>query len=55
MESAGLLQSKERTEKPPRLQWFEQQAKKLAKQEAEEEEDSEEGKAVSVLSADSLG
>uniref|UniRef100_A0A8V0X863 Cytoplasmic 60S subunit biogenesis factor ZNF622 n=1 Tax=Gallus gallus TaxID=9031 RepID=A0A8V0X863_CHICK len=42
MESAGLLQSKERTEKPPRLQWFEQQAKKLAKQEAEEEEDSEE-------------
>lgn len=55
MESASLLQSKERTEKPPRLQWFEQQAKKLAKQEAEEEEDSEEGKAVSVLSADSLG
>lgn len=29
-------------EKPPRLQWFEQQAKKLAKQQEEEEEEGEE-------------
>ncbi|KAJ7395651.1 Zinc finger protein 622 [Pitangus sulphuratus] len=41
-ESAGLSQSRERPEIPPRLQWFEQQAKKLAKQQAEEEEDNEE-------------
>ncbi|KGL72339.1 Zinc finger protein 622 [Tinamus guttatus] len=43
-ESTSLSQSRERSEKPPRLQWFEQQAKKLAKQQAEEEEeDMEEG------------
>ncbi|KAM8810819.1 cytoplasmic 60S subunit biogenesis factor ZNF622 [Eudromia elegans] len=44
-ESTSLSQSRERSEKPPRLQWFEQQAKKLAKEQAEEEEeeDMEEG------------
>ncbi|XP_067425946.1 cytoplasmic 60S subunit biogenesis factor ZNF622 [Emydura macquarii macquarii] len=31
----------ERLEKPPRLQWFEQQARKLAKQDAEDEEEDE--------------
>ncbi|NWX27643.1 ZN622 protein, partial [Notiomystis cincta] len=41
-ESASLSQSRERPEIPPRLQWFEQQARKLAKQQAEEEEDNEE-------------
>ncbi|NWX90993.1 ZN622 protein, partial [Nothoprocta pentlandii] len=41
MESPSLSQSRERPEKPPRLQWFEQQAKKLAKQQAEEEEEEE--------------
>ncbi|XP_074843927.1 cytoplasmic 60S subunit biogenesis factor ZNF622 [Carettochelys insculpta] len=42
--SAGgdLSQSRERQEKPPRLQWFEEQAKKLAKQDAGDE-DTEEG------------
>ncbi|KFV39278.1 Zinc finger protein 622, partial [Tyto alba] len=45
MGSTSLSQSRERSEKPPRLQWFERQAKKLAKQQAEEEEDMEEGKA----------
>ncbi|XP_035416234.1 cytoplasmic 60S subunit biogenesis factor ZNF622 isoform X1 [Cygnus atratus] len=49
MESTSQLQSRERSEKPPRLQWFEQQAKKLAKQQAEEEEDTEESKAVNRL------
>ncbi|NXI63646.1 ZN622 protein, partial [Anseranas semipalmata] len=42
VESTSVSQSRERSEKPPRLQWFEQQAKKLAKQQAEEEEDTEE-------------
>lgn len=51
--SASLSQSRERLEKPPRLQWFEQQAKKLAKQQAEEEDDQEEGKVVDVLVRDS--
>ncbi|NXP34745.1 ZN622 protein, partial [Leiothrix lutea] len=41
-ESASLSQSRERPEIPPRLQWFEQQARKLAKQQAEEEEGNEE-------------
>ncbi|NXP57035.1 ZN622 protein, partial [Chloropsis cyanopogon] len=41
-DSASLSQSRERPEIPPRLQWFEQQARKLAKQQAEEEEDNEE-------------
>ncbi|XP_061851212.1 cytoplasmic 60S subunit biogenesis factor ZNF622 [Colius striatus] len=40
--STSLSQSRERSEKPPRLQWFEQQARKLAKQQAEGEEDKEE-------------
>lgn len=43
----SLSQSRERLEKPPRIQWFEQQAKKLAKQQVEQEEedeDMEEGK-----------
>ncbi|XP_068787553.1 cytoplasmic 60S subunit biogenesis factor ZNF622 isoform X2 [Struthio camelus] len=48
VESTSLSQSRERSEKPPRLQWFEQQAKKLAKQQAEEEEDMEEGEKVGV-------
>uniref|UniRef100_A0A8C8SV23 Cytoplasmic 60S subunit biogenesis factor ZNF622 n=1 Tax=Pelusios castaneus TaxID=367368 RepID=A0A8C8SV23_9SAUR len=38
----NLSQIRERSEKPPRLQWFEQQARKLAKQDAEEDEDMEE-------------
>ncbi|NXO01459.1 ZN622 protein, partial [Rhinopomastus cyanomelas] len=46
MGSTALAQSKERWEKPPRLQWFEQQAKKLARQQAEEEGDKDE---VTVL------
>ncbi|NXX87892.1 ZN622 protein, partial [Centropus bengalensis] len=41
-ESASLSQIRDRSEKPPRLQWFEQQAKKLAKQQTEEEGDVEE-------------
>ncbi|XP_061445587.1 cytoplasmic 60S subunit biogenesis factor ZNF622 isoform X2 [Rhineura floridana] len=40
-ESSSLLRSRERTEKPPRLQWFEQQAKKLAKEHSEDKEDEE--------------
>lgn len=49
----GLLE-RDPTEKPPRLQWFEQQAKKLAKQqweegEEEEEDDEDEGR-LRVLS-----
>nr|XP_006126162.1 zinc finger protein 622 isoform X1 [Pelodiscus sinensis] len=41
--SAGgdLSQSRERLEKPPRLQWFEQQARKLVKQGAEDGEKDE--------------
>ncbi|NXT25349.1 ZN622 protein, partial [Syrrhaptes paradoxus] len=50
--SASLSQNRERLEKPPRLQWFEQQAKKLAKEQAEEEEDMEEGKAINILTRD---
>ncbi|NXY81219.1 ZN622 protein, partial [Alcedo cyanopectus] len=42
MRSSSLSQSRERSQKPPRLQWFEQQAKKLAKQQAEEDDDMEE-------------
>ncbi|XP_062986316.1 cytoplasmic 60S subunit biogenesis factor ZNF622 [Elgaria multicarinata webbii] len=45
-ESSDSLQSRERIEKAPRLQWFEEQAKKLAKQQSEDEgedEDMEEG------------
>lgn len=58
-ESTSLSQSRERPEIPPRLQWFEQQARKLAKQQTEEEEgieeeDNEEGKAVNTLTDDSL-
>ncbi|XP_019344183.1 cytoplasmic 60S subunit biogenesis factor ZNF622 isoform X1 [Alligator mississippiensis] len=37
----SLSQSRERLEKPPRIQWFEQQAKKLAKQQVEQEEEDE--------------
>ncbi|XP_051006966.1 cytoplasmic 60S subunit biogenesis factor ZNF622 [Acomys russatus] len=43
--SRRATQERDPAEKPPRLQWFEQQAKKLAKQqgeESEEEEDEEE-------------
>ncbi|XP_071592751.1 cytoplasmic 60S subunit biogenesis factor ZNF622 [Heliangelus exortis] len=39
--SSSVLQRRQGLAKPPRLQWFEQQAKNLAKQ-AEEEEDNEE-------------
>lgn len=47
----GAQEPRDPTEKPPRLQWFEQQAKKLAKQQGEEseqedEEEDEEGKAM---------
>ncbi|XP_053105133.1 cytoplasmic 60S subunit biogenesis factor ZNF622 [Hemicordylus capensis] len=42
-ESSTSLRSRERGEKPPRLQWFEQQAKKLAKQQSEDEEEEEDG------------
>ncbi|XP_030302141.1 zinc finger protein 622 [Calypte anna] len=43
MGSTSVLQRRQQLAKPPRLQWFEQQAKKLAKQaEEEEEEDMEE-------------
>ncbi|NXF84689.1 ZN622 protein, partial [Eubucco bourcierii] len=40
--NASLSQSRDRSGKPPRLQWFEQQAKKLSKQQAEEDDDMEE-------------
>ncbi|XP_008577870.1 PREDICTED: zinc finger protein 622 [Galeopterus variegatus] len=42
-EAAGgrVSHDREPTEKPPRLQWFEQQARKLAKQQEEESEDEE--------------
>ncbi|KAH0618002.1 hypothetical protein JD844_016897 [Phrynosoma platyrhinos] len=46
LESNSSVRRKEHTEKPPRLQWFEQQAKKLAKEQSEdegEEDDMEEG------------
>lgn len=47
-ESHGPQRSRERPEKPPRVQWFEQQAKKLA-EESEEEEDMEEGNRARVV------
>lgn len=40
-ESSRSLQGRERGEKPPRLQWFEQRAKKLAMEQAEDEEEDE--------------
>ncbi|KAJ7338423.1 hypothetical protein JRQ81_012068 [Phrynocephalus forsythii] len=45
-ETSSSVQSREHGEKAPRLQWFEQQAKKLAKEQSEDEgedEDLEEG------------
>ncbi|KAM6282432.1 cytoplasmic 60S subunit biogenesis factor ZNF622 isoform 1-T1 [Porphyrio hochstetteri] len=54
-EPASLSQSRERLEKPPRLQWFEQQAKKLAKQHAEEEEDTEEEDWEDIDSGEEIG
>lgn len=38
-----VTDDRDAAEKPPRLQWFEQQAKKLAQQQGEEEESEEEG------------
>ncbi|KAJ6661419.1 hypothetical protein lerEdw1_015048 [Lerista edwardsae] len=46
VESRSPLQGRERGEKPPRLQWFEQRARKLATEQSEDEgedEDLEEG------------
>ncbi|XP_042321833.1 zinc finger protein 622 [Sceloporus undulatus] len=43
VESNSSVRRKEHAEKPPRLQWFEQQAKKLTKEDEGEEEDMEEG------------
>ncbi|XP_044298878.1 zinc finger protein 622 isoform X2 [Varanus komodoensis] len=40
-ESSNTLRSRERAEKSPRLQWFEEQAKKLAKQQSEDEGEDE--------------
>ncbi|XP_064017265.1 cytoplasmic 60S subunit biogenesis factor ZNF622 [Pogoniulus pusillus] len=40
--SASLSQSRDPSGKPPRLQWFEQQAKKLSKQQEEEDDDMDE-------------
>ncbi|XP_068018079.1 cytoplasmic 60S subunit biogenesis factor ZNF622 [Melanerpes formicivorus] len=39
MGNASLSQGKDRSGKPPRLRWFEQQAKKLAQQQTEEDDD----------------
>ncbi|XP_064126833.1 cytoplasmic 60S subunit biogenesis factor ZNF622 isoform X2 [Loxodonta africana] len=41
-DSRRVTHDREPAEKPPRLQWFEQQAKKLAKQQGEESEEEEE-------------
>lgn len=40
-ESSSSLRNREHVDKPPRLQWFQQQAKKLAKQESGDEGDDE--------------
>nr|XP_056710504.1 cytoplasmic 60S subunit biogenesis factor ZNF622 [Euleptes europaea] len=51
-ESYRSQRSRERVEKPPRVQWFEQQAKKLTKESDEEGEEEEEGNSWEDIDSD---